>query len=371
MNREAIEKIFTVNLGVKPEERVLIFTDTPQAGSTDEEQLKGKDLKDIALAAAEIGGNICRVRLIDYPSTGQHGTEPPLSVWRSAFGDEAVEDIVAIGLMDKVLDKDICADDIEKIVSILNSYVAEAADCVIALSHYSTSHTNFRKWITAIGEARYASMPLFEIDMLDGSMSADWKDIKERTAHLARSMRGTDKAKLSTPIGTDITFSIMGVKVLTDNGIITQKGSFSNLPAGEAFLAPVEGTAEGKLVLEWAPTRKLDSPVTLIVSKGQVTDIQGDEPFAETLREAIKAEPLAANIAELGVGTNDKAKRPDNILESEKIFGTVHIAIGDNSTFGGTVRVPYHQDFIFFNPTLVVTKGKEWFLLIEEGFPTF
>jgi leucyl aminopeptidase (aminopeptidase T) len=60
------------------------------------------------------------------------------------------------------------------------------------------------------------------------------------------------------------------------------------------------------------------------------------------------------NIAEFGVGTNHAAKRPDNILESEKILGTVHIALGDNSSFGGKVKAPFHQDFIFFKPTVTL-----------------
>ena len=72
--------------------------------------------------------------------------------------------------------------------------------------------------------------------------------------------------------------------------------------------------------------------------------------------------------AELGIGTNEKASRPDNILESEKILGTIHIALGDNSTFGGKVRTPFHQDFVFFKPTvtLILTGGKRK-LLLQRG----
>ena len=40
-------------------------------------------------------------------------------------------------------------------------------------------------------------------------------------------------------------------------------------------MAPVEGSAEGKLVLDWAPTRKLKSPVTLIVQNGLVVKALG------------------------------------------------------------------------------------------------
>lgn len=42
-------------------------------------------------------------------------------------------------------------------------------------------------------------------------------------------------------------------------------------------------------------------------------------------------------LAELGIGTNPDAKRRENLLESEKIKGTVHLAIGDNSHGGRSV----------------------------------
>ena len=89
-----------------------------------------------------------------------------------------------------------------------------------------------------------------------------------------------------------------------------------------------------------------------------------DEEYVDTLAAELESDQNKGNIAELGIGTNDKATRPDNILESEKILGTIHIALGDNSTFGGTVRVPFHQDFVFFEPTLEVTKGKESFVVL-------
>ncbi len=44
-----------------------------------------------------------------------------------------------------------------------------------------------------------------------------------------------------------------------------------------------------------------------------------------------------------------------NILEAEKIYGTIHMTLGDNSSFGGSVRVNYHEDFILFNPDITVT----------------
>ncbi len=174
--------------------------------------------------------------------------------------------------------------------------------------------------------------------------------------------------RITTPQGTDISFSIKGRRVLEDAGNLRRAGAFGNLPAGEVFLAPVEGTANGRMVLLWAPTRKLASPVTLTIKDGSVERIDGDEPFVAELAGRLETTPLNRNIAELGIGTNDRATRPDNILESEKILGTVHIALGDNHSFGGHVRTPFHQDFVFFQPTVTVTgPSGDKSILLKKG----
>ena len=111
-------------------------------------------------------------------------------------------------------------------------------------------------------------------------------------------------------------------------------------------------------MLEWAPTRKLDAPVTIYIKNGEAVKVEGNEPFVEYLEGKLAEDRKNRNIAELGIGTNDKAARPDNILESEKILGTIHIALGDNSSFGGKVSTPFHQDFVFFRPTVTLICGK-------------
>ncbi|MEK7828962.1 MAG: hypothetical protein AAB256_04170, partial [Deltaproteobacteria bacterium] len=138
-------------------------------------------------------------------------------------------------------------------------------------------------------------------------------------------------------------------------------------PAGEVFVAPVEGTTKGVMVIDWAPTFKLSSPVILKIEKGLVKDISGRDPYAKKLEAKLKENPDFRNIAELGIGTNDMAKRPDNILESEKILGTIHIALGDNSTFGGSVRTPFHQDFVIFKPTVTIVREDEEKTIMEDG----
>jgi leucyl aminopeptidase (aminopeptidase T) len=43
-----------------------------------------------------------------------------------------------------------------------------------------------------------------------------------------------------------------------------------------------------------------------------------------------------------------------NVIEDEKVLGTVHLAFGDNHSFGGTTRVASHQDFVVLEPTVTI-----------------
>jgi aminopeptidase len=355
---EAIDNIFRINLGVKKTERVIVFTDGY------DNKLK-KITKRIAKAGEKFTDNI---KFIEYHPTGGHGVEPPEELWAEAFGGNVYNKLKKGKLFKPLLAKKVMEAQNREIEKIIRTHKKEAVRAVVALSYYSTSHTRFRSCLNRICGTRYASMPLFDEEMLEGAMRVDYKKMLKRTREIASTVNKSERIEIQTPNGTSIAFSKKGREALADTGIITGPGTFSNLPAGEVFLAPLEGTANGKLVLEWAPTRKLKRPVTLRIKEGLVTKVEGQEKFVRYLEEKLSGKKENANIAELGIGTNDRAKRPDNILESEKIFGTIHIALGDNSTFGGKVRTPFHQDFVFFKPTVtLIYKNGTRKILLRNG----
>jgi leucyl aminopeptidase (aminopeptidase T) len=353
-----IRDIFRINLGVKKHERVLIFTDKSHKNVTTDESAneKGMKLEYLCLLFAEIGKHFCKsVILHEYPSTGGHGIEPPKSLWECAFGEKAVEILRKEHLLNPLIKKVAKDIDIQRAENIIRKYQKRAVHCVIALSYYSTSHTRFRDFLTRICGCRYASMPLFDISMLEGAMRVNWKNLAKRTKSIAHLVNKAEHITIRTPNGTSLSLSTKGRRSVADTGILTRQGSFGNLPAGEVFIAPLEETAHGKLVLEWTPTRQCKSPITLLVKEGFVRDISGKDEYTTYLRMKIAERRENGNIAELGIGTNDSAKRPDNILETEKILGTIHVALGDNSSFGGKIKTPFHQDFVFFKPTVTLT----------------
>jgi len=355
---DAIDNIFRINLGVKKTERVIVFTDGYNNKLT-------KITKRIAKAGEKFTDHI---KFIQYHPTGGHGVEPPEEIWAEAFGDNAHNILKQKKLFKPILAKRTSGAQNSEIEKIIRKYRKEAVHVVVALSYYSTSHTRFRNLLSTICGARYASMPLFDEAMLQGAMRVDYKRMFERTKRIAARVNKSEQIEIRSPNGTNIVFSKKGRMAKADTGLITMPGAFSNLPAGEVFLAPLEGTANGRLVLDWAPTRRLKKPVILDIKRGLVTHVEGKEKFVGYLKEKLSAQKENANIAELGIGTNDRASRPDNILESEKIFGTIHIALGDNSTFGGRVSTSFHQDFVFFRPTVtLIHKNGRKSVLLKNG----
>jgi leucyl aminopeptidase (aminopeptidase T) len=142
---------------------------------------------------------------------------------------------------------------------------------------------------------------------------------------------------------------------IADGGELGTRGAFGNLPCGEGFIAPVEGTSEGTLVVDGsiAGVGLLDTPVSLTVEGGHLTAATGSD--GETLMGLLTVHGEdGTNVAELGIGTNDEAILTGNILEDEKILGTAHVAFGASAAIGGTVQVPVHLDCVILEPTVEI-----------------
>lgn len=239
-----------------------------------------------------------------------------------------------------------------------------SCDVFVIPTSKSLSHTDARRKASANG-ARGATLPGITEEAMKRSLKADYRAIEARTKKIAPILSGADEARVTTALGTDIVMSLKGRGCHEDHGMVRNAGEFTNLPAGEAYLAPLEGTARGRIVVDGsaAGVGIVKDPITLVVEDGYATDISGGIE-AEKLKDITsKFGKDGRNIAELGVGTNDKAILTGLVLEDEKVMGTVHIAIGDNASMGGRVSVQSHLDLVIKSPTLIVD-GRE---LIKEG----
>jgi aminopeptidase len=225
-----------------------------------------------------------------------------------------------------------------------------ASDVLMAPTMQSLSHTAARKRATDNG-ARAATLPGVTEEMLARVMSADMEGLRRKGHAVAEALDRASEARVADANGTDLTLDISGREAIPDTGELTEPGAFGNLPCGEGFVSPVTGN--GTLVVDGslAGIGRVDEPVELVVERGHLTSARGGQgmAFMELLTEHGED---GTNIAELGVGTNEKAILTGEILEDEKIAGTIHVAFGASAGIGGTIQVPVHLDVIVMKPTL-------------------
>lgn len=248
------------------------------------------------------------------------------------------------------------------------AYVADLMkkfDIVLCPTAKSLTHTDARREASAKG-VRVATFPGINKDIMIRGLGADYKKIAERTLKLKKIFEKTKIVHVTAPNGTDITMDITGRIAIPSKGLFHKKGEGGNLPTGETFAAPVEGTTNGVFVVDGSMSgigMMGDSKIKIEVEKGFATKISGGPKAKKLITILDKYGKKARSIAEFGVGTNDKARLSGNLLEDEKVMGTVHIALGNNITMGGSVSVPIHLDGVIKKPT-VLFDGK---LIMKSG----
>jgi leucyl aminopeptidase (aminopeptidase T) len=224
------------------------------------------------------------------------------------------------------------------------------ADVFIAPTAKSLSHTRARKAATDAG-ARGATLPGVTEDMLARLMACDFPALQRRSLALAELLTSSSTAYITCPRGTDLRLDLTGREGISDDGDLTGERAFGNLPCGEGFVSPCGG--EGRMVtvsLAGVGLPRGEPPV-LTVRDGRLAGATQPEG-EEFLAHLHAAGELGTNLAELGIGTNERARLTGNILEDEKILGTVHVAFGASAGIGGTVSVPVHLDCLIAEPTL-------------------
>jgi len=299
-------------MGLKPEETLLIITDETKS--------------EIAGALHKAGKELCKESfLIEMKSREINGQEPP-----------------------------------EQIADLMKS-----VDVVICPTEKSLTHTNARREASALG-VRVATMPGISIETMVRCLNANADKIIELTRTIAKKLSATSVIHVTSEAGTDISMPMKGRKILESTGVLRNKGESGNLPSGEVYLAPWEDKSNGVVIVDgsMAGIGMVENAIRIEVINGYAEKITGGEEAKLLTAMLDKAGREARAVAEFGFGTNYKAQLCGEILEDEKVFGTIHIAFGNNVSMGGNVTVSSHLDGLIKNPDVyfddvaVMKKGK-------------
>ena len=227
-----------------------------------------------------------------------------------------------------------------------------AADVLLAPTVQSLSHTAARKCASESG-TRTATLPGATVEMLARVMSDDIGNLRRRGGEVAALLDRGSEARITCDHGSDLRLGLEGRTAIPDAGELSHEGAFGNLPCGEGFISPA--TAEGTLIVDGsiAGVGLVSDPVRLTVRDGHLVEATG--PEGKQLMDLLTAHgPDGTNVAELGIGTNEKAVLTGNILEDEKIIGTAHVAFGASAAIGGKVQVPVHLDVVSLRPEVTI-----------------
>lgn len=308
--KQGAETVVNQCLNVKPGETVLVLND-----GNDEELIEA--LLEAARAKASI------VALKEYEEPENHGEEPPQEI------ADAMKDF----------------------------------DVVIAPTRKSISHTNARTEACDSG-ARVATMPGINREIWNSSLQADYERVAEISEKVYSMLEETEKVRIETPSGTELEFSIDTDHFHTDTGLIHEPGEFGNLPAGEADGGITD--AEGTLVVDHFPFAP--SGTEIEIKKNKAVAVKEEEE--SELSKAFENIEGARTVAEFGFGTNPEASLIGNVLQDEKVLGTVHIAFGDNTSYidgEKSNQCSIHWDTVCENPDVWFDDEK----VLENGEPVF
>ena len=224
-----------------------------------------------------------------------------------------------------------------------------AATVFIAPTTRSLSHTRARKAASERG-ARGATLPGVTEDMLARLMAADFDLMGRRSRAVAELLTGAAAAHVTCPRGTDFATDLTGREGIADDGDLRAPGAFGNLPCGEGFVSPLarRGDDRHALARDRRPRRRARD------ADGRRRPARPTPRLARFTALLDGAGADGRNLAELGVGTNERATLTGLILEDEKMLGTVHVAFGASAGIGGTVSVPVHLDVLIEDATLDV-----------------
>lgn len=224
------------------------------------------------------------------------------------------------------------------------------ADVSLCLTSHSLTHTAARKNACEKG-GRVATMTGITLEMLEqGALHADAQEIEEMVEKYVRLL---DKAAGIRIVkdGHELTFSVENRLGIRSTGVIRQAGEHGNIPSGESYIAPIESSANGEILVDGsiANIGVLKEPLLLKISNGRLVEAIG--PDGPRLLELL-GEENGRIIAEFGIGANKSAMLCGNVLEDEKVYGTIHIAFGSNVPFGGANAADVHIDCVVKNPVV-------------------
>ncbi len=236
-----------------------------------------------------------------------------------------------------------------------------------------------------VGLPARADAELFGIDFATyeqmhwAAVNADYAKIAEQGSTLKQMLAGAKQVHITSPSGTDVTMAIGDRPLFVADGVLSPEDvegdllftRMANLPGGSIVVAPIEDSANGRVVIPKHRVRK-DPLVNarFAFKNGKVTDFQADQGAAQYVEIIAAHEGAKEILGSLSIGLNPVLK----VMEENgagyrpvEAAGMVYLNTGDNQLLKGKNIATGGFDFPITNATVTVD-GK---VVIKDGKLTF
>ena len=227
--------------------------------------------------------------------------------------------------------------------------------------------------------ARFLQMHMLTEDIMERTVPVNYDLMEKQASLLSKMLPETNRVELSSPAGTNVTFSCRGRRIsLLWDGLCRKSGESDAIPGGLVSISTVEGAANGTVVVDGSMTHgllgeisddysrrmgRIWDPIRLTVKEGRVTQIEGGW-MADLLRAKMKAsDGNASNFGQFGIGLNPGSKVTGFMLEDERCAGSILVVMGQNKYAGGQTESNFVAPLSLLNATLKLD-GK---VVVENG----
>ena len=266
--------------------------------------------------------------------------------------------------------------------SVQKVFEEQDPDIFVNLLREMREETPFRIMLTRMEtkteKARIGHCPGITPDMLTkGALAlsiADYKQMQRFARKLINKLAESIEVEVTNATGTHALFSVEKRPFFTDTRISPENSKWINLPTGEVMVAPVEDSLDGQIMCNTAVggIGPIETPVKIIAKDGKVKELfSADDKVLKRIRDSLQTDDSADNVGEFAFGINQRARFVPQFLETEKVFGTTHIAFGNNSDMpGGRNTSHNHMDFLLTKPTVKIhdKDGSCFYVLVEGVF---
>jgi len=203
-------------------------------------------------------------------------------------------------------------------------------------------------------------------------VNVDYTELQAAGEAVRAALINGKELQITTPSGTNLKMRIEGRPVFVSDGVISDEdlqqgnaGCLVWLPAGEVYVTPIPGTAEGKLVVkqQFFQGKEIQG-LTLEFKDGKLVSMTADSGLAplEEYYAAIGTGKDIFSVVDLGINPNVSLV-PNSRMVAWMSAGTITVGIGDNTWAGGENNSPFEFYAHLSGGTLKVD-GK---VLVKDG----